>query len=135
MVSLAYPEGDVAKPRPVIPFGLLWNGYPAHKFPETQHWRELELMRQLQPGEFTVLRKDAATMKVTVKAEKDPAEKVTRLVVEFPISREDKPHIPPMSVVLYQLVHPDNPQRRFVEAMQEYFEMVFPTSTPALVPA
>lgn len=122
--AFSYPEGDVAKPRPVLPYELYWNNYPVHKFPETQHWRELELACQLTPGEFTVLRRDGSKMIVTVAGEKNADGKLTKLTVTFPVSREDKALVPPMAVVLYQLVHPDNPKQRFVEAMTEYLKVV-----------
>lgn len=122
--ALSYPEGDVARPRPVLPCEFWWNGYPVHMFPETQHYRELELMCQVQPGEYTVLRKDGSKMAVTVKPERDADGKVTKLSVEFPVSREEKWLVPPMAVVLYQLVYPDNPRKRFVEAMREHLTMV-----------
>lgn len=122
--SFSYPEGDVARPRPTLPYEFLWNNYPVHKFPETQHWRELELMCQVQPGEYTVLRRDGSKMAVTVKAERNADGAITRLSVEFPINRDEKALVPPMAVVLYQLVHPDNPKQRFVEAMTEYLKVV-----------
>lgn len=123
--ALSYPEGDRARPRPVLPYELFWNGYPMHMFPETEHWRELELACELQPGEFTVLRKDGTRMNVSVVAERDADNKVTKLLVTFPVSREDKWLVPPKVVVLYQLVHPDNPKVRFMEAMNEYLQVMF----------
>ena len=122
--ALSYPEGDRDRPRPVLPHEFYWNGYPVHKFPETQHWRELELMAQVTPGEFTVMRKDFTPMAVKVTDEKDANGKTTKLRVDFPISREERGLVPPQIVLLYQLVHADNPRRRFVEAMQEYLQMM-----------
>ncbi len=109
---------------PELPFEFLYNNYPASKFPDTLHDRELELMAQVQPGVFTVVRKDGSIMEVKVKAERDAKQTITKIKVEFPISREDKWLVPPMTVVLYQLVYPDNPRRRFVEAMQEHLSLV-----------
>jgi hypothetical protein len=120
----SYPEGDVAKPRPTLPYEFYLNAYPVHKFPETQHWRELELMGQVEPGIYTVMRKDFTPMQVTVSGERDVNQKLTRISVEFPITREERGLVPPQVVLLYQLVYPDNPQRRFVEAMQEYLQMM-----------
>lgn len=121
--AFSYPEGDVAHPKTELPFEFLYNGFPLHKFPETQHWRELELAAQVQPGEYTVLRKDASVMKVTVKADRDADGKITKLDVSFPVSREDKATIPPQAVVLYQLVHPENPRKAFVESMNEWLSL------------
>ncbi len=119
----SYPEGDKAKPKPALPFAFFYNNYPFHLFPETQHYRELELAALVQPGEYTVMRKDFTAMNVTVKGERDGDNKLTKVMVEFPVSREDKWKVPPIIVVLYQLVHPDAPKRRFIEAMNEYMAM------------
>jgi hypothetical protein len=122
--AFSYPEGDAAKPKPTLPFQFFYNAYPCHKFPETEHWRELELMAQVQPGEYTVIRKDGSKMAVTVKGERDADNKLTAIKVEFPISRDEKALVPPKSVVLYQLVHPDNPRKRFLEAMHEHLNLM-----------
>jgi hypothetical protein len=122
--ALSYPEGDRDRPRPSLPYEFFWNGYPVHKFPETQHWRELELMAQVTPGEYTIMRKDFTPMAVTVDAERDANGAITKLRVDFPISREERGLVPPQIVLLYQLVHSDNPKRRFVEAMQQYLLMM-----------
>lgn len=131
--ALSYPEGDVAKPRPALPFEFYWNAYPVHKFPETQHWRELELMAQVKPGEYTVMRRDFTPMTVTVKGDHDATGKLTKVEVEFPISRAERALVPPQVVLLYQLVHPDNPRKRFVEAMQHYLLMQVGEETTAAV--
>jgi len=123
--AMSYPEGDRAKPRDgILKYPFFYNNYPMHKFPETEHWRELELAAQVKPGEYTVIRKDASLMTVTVKGEKNANGDTTAIRVEFPISREEKWLIPPKSVVLYQLVYNDHPKRRFLEAMQEYLVTV-----------
>lgn len=122
--AFSYPEGDLEKPKPVLPFELYWNAYPVHKFPETQHYRELELACQLQPGEYTVIRKDGSKMGVTVRGERNADGVLTKVHVEFPISREEKALVPPMHVTLYQLVHNENPKKAFVEAMTEHLQMV-----------
>jgi hypothetical protein len=120
----AYAEGDVEKPRPTLPFEFFYNAYPWHKFPETQHWRELELACQVQPGAYTVIRRDGTPMPVEVKGDRDVTGKLTSLRVEFVVSRDEKALIPPQSVLLYQLLHNDNPRKAFVEAMTEYFQVV-----------
>ena len=119
----SYPEGDLERPRPVLPFQFFYNNYPFHMFPETQHFRELELASLVEPGDYTVMRKDFTAMTVTVRGERDGDGKLTKVQVEFPVSREDKWKVPPQIVVLYQLVYNDAPKRRFVEAMNEYMSM------------
>jgi hypothetical protein len=122
--ALSYPEGDRARPRPVIPHEFLYNNYPMHKFPETEHWRELELACQVVPGTYTVIRNDRSAMTVEVKGDRDADGKLTRVSVEFPVSREDKGKIPAKAVVLYQLIHNENPKKAFVEAMMDYLQLV-----------
>jgi hypothetical protein len=120
----SYPEGDVARPRPELPHEFLYNNYPMHKFPETEHWRELELACQVVPGTYTVIRRDGSRMTVEVKGERNADGKLTKVSVEFPVSREDKGLIPPKSVVLYQLLHNEHPKKAFVEAMTEHLNLV-----------
>lgn len=116
----SYPEGDIARPKGDLPFAFFYNGYPSHMFPETETAREWELMKQVTPGEYTVVCKDGSLMAVTVKGETDASLKLTKLDVHFAVTRETKSIVPPKSVVLYQLVYPDNPRQRFLEAMTEY---------------
>jgi hypothetical protein len=122
--AFSYPEGDIAHPKATLPCEFWYNGYPCHMFPETEHWREMELMAQVTPGVFTVLRKDGTLMEVTVKGERDASQKLTKLSVEFPVTREEKWLIPPKTVLLYQLVHSDNPRKRFLEAMHEHLTVM-----------
>ena len=131
----SYPEGDVAHPRPVLPYEFWWNNYPCHMFPETEHWRELELMGQVQPGEYTAIRRDGSLMAVSVVAERNANGTITKLSVTFPVTREDKYLIPPKAVVLYQLAHPGHPRQRFVEAMTEHLALMMGTDTPVGVGA
>lgn len=120
----SYPEGDQKHPKPTLPYELFWNGYPVHMFPETQTWREMELLCALEPGEYTVLMKDGSKMSISAKAETDADGKVTKLVVSFPVSREDKWRVPSMQVALYQMVHRDRPLRQaFMEAMIDYMQV------------
>jgi hypothetical protein len=125
--ALSYPEGDLARPRIMPSFAVSVNGYPASKFPETEHWRDLELMALLTPGEYTVLRKDFTTMKVTVAGETDADGKLVKVDVLFPVTRETKGLVAPITVLLYQLVYatPDNPRKAFTAAMAEYMRVMF----------
>lgn len=122
--AFSYPEGDRQRPRPALPFEVWWNGYPMHMFPETEHWRELELAAQLTPGEYTVLRKDTSRLAMTVTAQRDADQKITRLDVTFPVTRDDKALTPPKIVSLYQMVHHDlTPKQSFLRGMQEYLTL------------
>lgn len=123
----SHPEGDQKRPKPPLPYQLFWNNYPTYKFPETETWAEWALYSQLTPGEFTVIRKDGSRMTVTITGERDADQKLTKVTVTFPISREEKWLVPPTYVLLWQLVHPDHPRQRFVEAMQQWLQMTMGT--------
>jgi hypothetical protein len=120
-----YPEGELARPKPVPPFQFLYNGYPCTKFMETEHWRECELMCDVVPGEYSVIRTDGSKMAVTVKGERDADGNLTKIDVVFPVSREERVLVPPKAVVLYQLVHANekSPRQLFVEAMTEWMNI------------
>lgn len=131
--AFSYPEGDVKRPRPAVPYEFYWNGYPIHKFPETEHWRELELILQVQPGEFNVLRKDGSKMPVTVRAERDADGKITRVDVEFKVSRSEKDRVPPKTVIIHQMLNQGNLRRALVEGMNEHFTLVMGAETAQAV--
>lgn len=120
--AFSYPEGDVAHPRPPLPVEFYYNAYPVHKFPETEHWRELELAALVRPGKYTVLRKDGSKMQVDVTGERDANGTLVKVEVIFPVLRAEAPLVPPKSVLLYQIVHSGTktPRRAFLEAMQEH---------------
>jgi hypothetical protein len=128
-----YPEGEVARPKPMPPFAFLYNGYPCTKFMETEHWRECELMCDVVPGEYSVIRTDGSKMAVTVKGERDADGNLTKIDVVFPVSREERVLVPPKAVVLYQLVHANekSPRQLFVEAMTEWMNITLGESVPA----
>ena len=117
-VSAFHPNGG-----PFINLGyeVYYNNFPVHKAIETHHDRELELFSQLTPGIYRVLRKDLSDMTGTVRAEKTPTGKITKLFVEFPVAREEKAQIPPVHVVLYQIVHHDMPaHKRYAAAVNDH---------------
>lgn len=120
--AFSHAEGDAKRPKPALPFQLFWNGYPIHKFPETETWAEWELLSQLTPGEFTVVRKDNSVMNVTVKGDRDATGKLTKVEVQFPVSREEKWLVPPKFVVAYQLVHQGEPRKLFKEAWVRWMD-------------
>ena len=122
--AFAYPEGDVSHPRPALPYEMWWNGFPIHRAVETHHWSELELLVALKPGVYQVIRKDGALATVTVRATKDPAGKISRMDIEFPVTREERHYIAPMFVWLWQMSHPElSPRLSFMKAMQRYLEI------------
>jgi hypothetical protein len=119
MVSVfSYPEGDRAKPRPSLPFELLWSGFPVHK-ESVSTWYELEQFAQLKPGEYICSKSDLSPIKVTAKAEwSADNSKVSRLSVTFPTDRDLRVTMPSPYVWAYQMNHSDRPAREtYVEAM------------------
>lgn len=120
--AFSRPGGDLAAPKGDLPFEFWYLNYPCHKFPETEHYAEWDLMAQVKPGTYTVIRKDGTPMAVEVKGEQDANGKLTKVEVIFTVSRENKWTVPPKSVVLYQIAHAGTkpPKRLFVEAMNEW---------------
>lgn len=118
------PGGDLKNPKAALPHEFFWNGYPMHKFPETEHWRELELACQIVPGEYTVIRTDGSRMPVEVSGEKDADGKLTKVQVKFTVTRDEKALVPPKMVTMYQILHNEHPKKAFVEAMTEWIQMV-----------
>lgn len=125
--AFSYPEGDRERPRAtILPHDVWYFRFPMHMFPETEHWRELELAAQVKPGNYTILRKDESTMQVEVTATRNGDGKINKIEIGLPagagISREDKWLVPPKTVVLYQLVNSGTgtPRRVYMKAMQEY---------------
>jgi hypothetical protein len=131
--AMSYPEGDLARSREsIIPHEFIYNNFPMSKFPETHHWKELELAAQVVPGEYRVLRKDGSPMAVTVTGERDADGKLTKVLLTFPVSREEKWLVPPMVSMLYQILHQDQPKKRFMEAMNLYMEMTLGVETASV---
>ncbi len=132
---LSYPEGDLARPRhTILSHEFVYCGYPMSKFPETEHYRELELAEQVRPGTYRVIRKDGSDMEVLVTGDQNPKGELTKVTVTFPISREEKWLVPPKAVVLYQLVHSDHPRKRFIEAMNEWLAITMGMEAEMPVP-
>lgn len=125
--ALSYPEGDRAKPKAPLPFEVFVDNYPCHKWPETEHWREWELMAQLQPGTFTIMRKDGAKMRIEVRGERNVDGKLEKVMVELPKDKDERKQVPPKMVLLEQIVRADegNPRKVFLEATTTYLQLLF----------
>lgn len=123
--AFSYPEGDKARPRPVLPFELWWAGYPIHRDLDVQHWYELEQYAKLRPGTFTVTRSDGSPMKVEIVGQKNGSGELTRLDVTFPDeSKEERKMLRcPAPVWCHQMQHQDRPfKQTFIEGMNLYYE-------------
>lgn len=122
----SHKDGDLKMPKPPLPYQLFWNGYPVHKFPETETWKEW-LVQSNMPGQgtYSVIRNDGSKMLVTVTAETDADGKPTKLTVTHPNTREDKDKIPSKPVIIAQMLDPANGKQQFIKAMQEQFAGMF----------
>ncbi len=132
----SYPEGDMAKPRPVMPYELFWNNFPVHLFPETQHWLELEMMARLQPGEYYVSKaNDEGAQQISVKGERDANQKLTKVRVEIAgIGRDEMRAAPPTVVWLYQMLNSDRPRgETYIEGTTLFMRHVAMQQPPVAV--
>jgi hypothetical protein len=135
--NTTHPNISVFRPKggadPVLPYEVLYNGFPVHKAVETHHDRELELLLMVKPGEYTVIRKDGTPMTVTAKAEHDANGVITKMSIQFPVSREDKAIVPAMQVLLYQMAYAGtaHPKQLFVAATTEHMQTMFADAVPA----
>jgi hypothetical protein len=122
----SHPKGDREMPKPPLPYQLFWNGYPIHKFPETETWSEWMAFSNMPPvGKYTVLRNDASKMVVEVSAETDVDGKPTKVLVRHDSLRADKDKIPPKTVILQQMHGKENPKAAFLAAMQTHLAEMF----------
>lgn len=118
----SYPEGDLKRPRPVMPFELLWKGFPIWGELDgavLSTWWELEQYAQLKPGTYTVSKRDGSPLRVTATAQYKPdMVTVERLIVDFEVDRDNRSMISPPFIMAYQMNHADQDhQDTYVEAM------------------
>jgi hypothetical protein len=129
----SYPEGDVSKPRPALPFQLFWNNFPIHKFVEQHHWYELQLFSQLTPGEYHVsLANDEGAQPITVKADYDANRQITKLdVIAAGMDRNTARSAPPIAVWAYQMIHSDRPRgETYIEGTAAFMRHVVQHKPP-----
>lgn len=122
----SHPDGEKAVPKPPLPYELFWNGYPVHKFPETETWSEwLAQSNMPGPGKYTVLRSDLSKMVVDVTAELNADGAPTKVLVTHPMNREDKDRVPPKTAIIAQMHGKDNPKAAFLASMQAHLAELF----------
>lgn len=123
--AFSYTEGDRTRPRPVLPFELIWKGFPVHKEPHVCAWWELEAYVQLTPGTYTCSLSDGSPLKVTVTPEYDVANTtITKLTVDFVITHDTRAKIPSPFVMAYQMNHADRDlDETFAEAMSQLLQI------------
>jgi hypothetical protein len=121
----SYPEGERARPKPQLPFELLWSGFPVHKESSVVTWWEMEQYAQLKPGEYICSRQDLSPIKVTVAATyAADGQTISRLTVSFPADRDLRVTMPSPFVWAYQMNHADRaPRETYVEAMSKLLQI------------
>jgi hypothetical protein len=99
------PEGYRANPHEPLACDTFYRGFPIHKAYETHTWREIELLNQVQPGSYQVIWKDKAPRPVEVTGERNASGALTKKLINFDVTREERHYAPSMFSLLYQIVH------------------------------
>jgi len=115
--AYSYPEGDRDRPRPVLKCQMTW--VAAWIDPETEHWYELELLNQMQPGEYVVTNADMTKTMLTVRPEMDSATgKLDKLHFTFPVRDGQNRLVSPKAVWLLEALAADaDPATRYMTAI------------------
>lgn len=106
----SYPEGDLARPKPELRCKMTWVGYEL--VTDTLTPREVELLNQLQPGEFRVTKADGTRIPFKVSAkfsdqydESTGRFKVERQDISFPCKGDHRQNHMSMIAYLQQVLH------------------------------
>jgi hypothetical protein len=80
--AFSHPEGDVARPRPVMRCDTFWYGDKVNGDRHT--YREMELLNQVMPGDYLCSKPDGTKCTVSVTAERHPMTRAfTKIEVTF----------------------------------------------------
>jgi hypothetical protein len=102
-VSVRNPLGQRDNPNPAFPCKDVWfGGFPVHHEQCTRE--ELELLRQIRPGEYTVTRVDDLVERVPVGFITDDTGKVSRINIGIKTGDEHKNAWPSLTRVLTEIV-------------------------------
>lgn len=93
----SYPEGDRARPRPPFKCKMFWVGFDQDW--DTTTAQEIELLNQMEPGEYTFRRIGGAPEKLHVHGERNASGALTKLDFMF-ASKEQRDTLPPMAWML-----------------------------------
>ncbi len=80
--AYSYPEGDRLRPRPPLKCEMFWVGYPLDL--DTLTPPEIDVLNQLEPGEFRVRKANGNLIPFTVEAKRTMGGKIQQLWVNFP---------------------------------------------------
>lgn len=114
----SYPEGDRDKPRPKLKCPMTWAGHPIDSGNDgNEHWYELELLNQVEPGDYQVTRTDNSQTTMTVTGTYDTARNLDSLSFAFPVRDGGKHNVAPKAVWLLECLG-----LNYMEAMTTYLQ-------------
>src|SRR3990167_531162 len=105
--AFSYPEGDLARPRPELRCKMFWVGHPLSLDCVTA--KEIELLNQMEPGEYQITKTDGSSFKLTVVGEHNAAGNLAKLEFQFPVRGEHKYNVPSMAAMLAEALHQEDP--------------------------
>ena len=105
--AFSYPEGDLARPRPPLKCQMLWDGHPLDLTIVTA--REIELLNQMEPGEYPITKTDGSRLTLTVRGTRDVSGRLARLEFTFPCHGEHRYNVPSMVAMLGEALHQEDP--------------------------
>jgi hypothetical protein len=115
----SYPEGDRDRPRPALRCAMSWVGHPIDSGNEgNEHWYELELLNQMEPGAYTVHKTDQSEVQLTVTGIKAPDGTLERMDFTFPVGGMEKYNVAPKPVMLLEALG-----MTYMEAMTKYLQV------------
>lgn len=115
----SYPEGDRDRPRPTLRCPMTWVGHPIDSGNEgNEHWFELELLNQVEPGVYNVTRTDGSDTPLTVTGVRDTKGNLEKLDFTFPVKDGGKHNVAPKPVWLLQCLG-----LTYMEAMTKYLQV------------
>lgn len=99
----AYPEGEVARPKPALRCKMTWGG--TDELHDVLTPLECELLNQIQPGSYILERTDGSAMKVEVAAQRnDTTNAFERIDVRFQTRGQLRHNLPNKVNMLRQII-------------------------------
>ncbi len=122
--AFSHPEGDKKRPRDPFKCKMFQNGYDCDW--DTTPVRELDLMNQLEPGEYTFFRIDGQTKEIlTVTGERNATGKLTKLEMTFP-TKENRETLPSMATILRQALGIQTPEQAEIARLKAQLAQMTP---------
>jgi hypothetical protein len=115
----SYPEGDKARPRPLLKCKMRWAGAELDWDVTTAF--EIECLNAIEPGEYTFYRLSGAPETLMVTGERNPTGKLTSLNFMFP-AKEQRDTLPPMAKMLSDALGLKTPEQREIDTLRAALE-------------